>query len=104
MHEIGHVLDKPRHDFVDALHAHSSDYDDPEAERRADAFARDVLVDSTLLREFLDQGRLDASSVRSFAKEVNVSPGVIVGRLQHDGVIPSGRHNSLKRTVEFVTS
>jgi HTH-type transcriptional regulator/antitoxin HigA len=104
MHEIGHVLDRPRHDFVDALNAHSSDYDDPEAEQRADAFARDALVDSTLLGEFLDQGHLDAPSVRSFAEEVNVSPGIIVGRLQHDGVIPPSRHNSLKKTVEFMTS
>ncbi|MBS1886041.1 MAG: HigA family addiction module antidote protein [Actinobacteria bacterium] len=104
MHEIGHILDRPRHDFVDALHAHSSDYDDPEAERRADAFARDALIDGVALRSFLDRGQLDAASVRSFAAEMNVSPGIIVGRLQHDEVIPPNRHNSLKKTVDFTST
>ena len=102
MHEIGHILDRPRHDFVDAVEAPPSEYDDPQAEQRANAFARDVLVASNALQAFLDRGRLDARSLRSFAEEVNVSPGIIVGRLQHDGVIPPGRHNSLKRTVEFI--
>jgi len=104
MHEIGHILDRPRHDFVDATHANASDYVDPEAEWRADAFARDALVDGVALRSFLDRGQLDAPSVRSFAAEMKVSPGIVVGRLQHDEVIPPNRHNSLKKTVDFTSA
>lgn len=101
MHEIGHVLDSPRHDFVDAIEAQPSDYDDPEAEARADAFARDILLESSSLRAFVAKGSFDAASVRSFAEERGVSPGIVVGRLQHDGCIAPSRHNSLKRKVGF---
>lgn len=101
MHEIGHVLDSPRHDFVDALDTQPSDYDDPEAEVRADAFARDALLEPDAFRAFVAQGHFDSEAVRIFAEERGVSPGIVVGRLQHDGCIPPSRHNRLKRSVGF---
>jgi addiction module HigA family antidote len=101
MHEIGHVLDSPRHDFVDAVEARPSDYEDPEAEARANAFARDVLLEPNAFQAFVEQASFDAATVRSFAEECGVSPGIVVGRLQHDGCIPPSRHNSLKRSIGF---
>jgi HTH-type transcriptional regulator/antitoxin HigA len=101
MHEIGHILDSPRHDFVDALETQPSDYADPDAEARADSFARDVLLEPTAFRAFISKGNFDASAIRLFAKERGVSPGIVVGRLQHDGLVPPNRHNSLKKTIRF---
>lgn len=101
MHEIGHVLDSPRRDFVDVVAAQPSDYEDFEAETRADAFARDALLEPDAFQAFVARGSFNASAIRLFAEERGVSPGIVVGRLQHDGFIPSSRHNKLKRSVGF---
>lgn len=101
MHEIGHLLDRPRHDFVDAVDARARDYDDPDAEARANRFARDLLIEPKAFREFIEAGSFDAASVRSFAENQRVAPGIVVGRLQHDRVIPPARLNGLKKPVRF---
>jgi HTH-type transcriptional regulator / antitoxin HigA len=101
MHEIGHILDRPRHDFVDAVDAQPSDYEDAEAEARADAFARNVLLEPAAFQAFVARGAFDATAVRAFAEEQSVAPGIVVGRLQHDGLIPPNRHNNLKRALRF---
>lgn len=44
----------------------------------------------------------DKSSVYAFASKVGVHPGIVVGRLQHDRLIPFGRMNDLKATFRFV--
>lgn len=101
MHEIGHLLDRPRHNFVDAAGPGPLDYEDPDAEDRANDFARDVLIEPAAFRSFVQAKSFDAGSIRAFAERQRVAPGIVVGRLQHDGVIPPGRLNSLKKPVRF---
>jgi HTH-type transcriptional regulator/antitoxin HigA len=40
--------------------------------------------------------------VRGFARDMGVSPGIVVGRLQHDGVVGKGQLNDLKVRYEPV--
>ena len=44
----------------------------------------------------------DKVSVNASASKVGVHPGIVVGRRQHDGLIPFGRMNDLKATFRFV--
>jgi addiction module HigA family antidote len=101
MHEIGHLIDRPRHNFVDAVESQPADYDDPAAETRADEFARNVLLKPDAFEAFVGRKTFDAEGVRAFAEEQGVSPGIVVGRLQHDGLLPPSRLNSLKRSLRF---
>ena len=68
---------------------------DGKNEEEADAFARDFLINpkdaSTL--PFLAQNR---ATVSAFARRVGVAPGIVVGRMQHDGHLPRNYLNKLK--------
>jgi HTH-type transcriptional regulator/antitoxin HigA len=89
-HEAGHIL----------LHGKRSVFiecpgraDTPE-EREADAFARDFLIPPSY------RARLpllkSKAAIQSFARELGVSPGIVVGRLQHDHLLQPSFCNDLK--------
>ena len=70
------------------------------AEQEANAWAADKLIPP---RHATDLACLhDKASVYAFASKVGVHPGIVVGRLQHDRLIPFGRMNDLKATFRFV--
>ncbi len=90
-HEAGHVLLHGRRSvFVD----YGMD-NETEEEREANAFARDVLIPPKYAA-FLPQLRSKVA-IRRFASSIGVSPGIVVGRLQHDDHIPKSHCNDLKR-------
>jgi len=34
--------------------------------------------------------------IKSFAEKIDIAPGIVVGRLQHDGLLPRSHGNRLK--------
>jgi HTH-type transcriptional regulator/antitoxin HigA len=96
-HEASHVLSQKRKTvFLDgAGDCYSED------EREADEFARDFLIPKTAYEAFRREGAFDAVSVRRLAKAQGISPGIVVGRLQHDRVISFAQLNSLKRRFQW---
>ena len=70
------------------------------AEREANAWSADKLIPPRYVPDFVSLH--DTSSVYAFASKVGVHPGIVVGRLQHDRLIPFGRMNDLKATFKFV--
>lgn len=97
-HEVGHLLhDRRREPHVEDRVPLASEPDDSSSEIAADAFARDSLVPPGLYRDFLEAAVFDARSVRAFAATVGVSPGIVVGRLEHDGFVGRGPLDHLRR-------
>lgn len=109
LHELGHIIDSPRRVFTDTETGDGtesgdspSEATDPEAEERADEIAREALVPSGALRAFLAKARPDdRDAIRTFARELGVAPGIVVGRLQRDRHLDWGQLNDLKRTYEL---
>jgi HTH-type transcriptional regulator/antitoxin HigA len=97
-HEAGHLLlhDRKKLTFVDAPGKASTD---DMVEREADDFAARVLLphalDSALARVSTE------TDVRKLATEAGVHPGIVVGRLQHDGRIGFNRLNQLRVRFAF---
>lgn len=89
-HEAGHILKHGRKEvFIEnGL--------DGEKEKDADAFACDKLISSSELRRFLEAGRPTLEHIQRFADEVGIAPGIVVGRLQHDEILPRHIGNKLK--------
>lgn len=91
-HELGHLLLHKKATFVE-------DGDIPgerlAAEREADRFAAETLIPTAKLREFVGKGDFSAAAVRAWAEEMGISAGIVVGRLQHDGVV--GHDSDLNR-------
>lgn len=96
-HEAAHILlhgqgkkSKATVYLDDPDHASSSS----DEEREADAWSRDWLIPPTAAAELV-QLRAKAA-VRDFARCQGIHPGIVVGRLQHDGVILPSWMNDLK--------
>ena len=43
-------------------------------------------------------------AVKAFTREIGVHPGIVVGRLQHDGLIEVSWMNDLKQSFRFAES
>mgnify|MGYP003769786689 CR=1 FL=1 len=97
-HECGHILlHGKRAFFIDV------DEDAQSAkEKEADDFARDLLIPRSAFRRFTARDSFNDSCVRAFAKKIEISEAVVVGRLQHEKLVPfASILNSLKRTLDW---
>lgn len=95
-HEIGHLLDSHNEVFVDF---HSVDHG-VGAEKIADDFATQQLIDKAAYIQFVRDGNFSRTSVQRFAKEKGLLPGILVGRLHHDGYLANSQLNDMR--VQYV--
>lgn len=97
MHELCHVLRHSKKEtFVDA----KSSGVNPELEREADAFASRSLIPPHAAAQ-LPALRTSAQVV-AFAAELGIAPGIVVGRMQHDRLIPNNQWAHLFDRYQFV--
>ena len=97
LHEIAHILEPRKQAYIDSLRLESMDHEDAEpgvpcpseAEGAADARARDWLFDPDLYAEYVEScgGRFSRSGIERFAASHGRHPGLLLGRLQHDGFV-----------------
>lgn len=98
-HEAGHLLASPRRrDFVDGASVLTPEAPDAD-EERADQFARDALMPLDAYLAFVDAREFGRTAVRRFAKDQQLAPGIVVGRLQHDKHLGPAQLNDLKKSV-----
>lgn len=96
-HEAAHVLlHGKRAVFIDEISMDTSD-----EEKEADTFAANHLIPQARYAAFANSDQPSKQNVQAFADELAIAPGILVGRLQHDNIIPFSRFNELKRTFVF---
>ncbi|MCH7880730.1 MAG: HigA family addiction module antidote protein [Proteobacteria bacterium] len=90
-HEIAHILlhDKRRIFLEDG----SDDAETRVQEQEADHFASNTLIPISAYTAFTQTGIFTAQSIHNFAKSIGIAPGVVTGRLQHDGHIAHHCHS-----------
>ena len=94
-HEAGHILLHGKKDvFIEDNH--SSD-----KENEANRFASEFLIPTHRLSTFVASTRLSKEAVRAFAAELGIAPGIVVGRLQHDSLLPVTHCNELKNRLKW---
>lgn len=94
-HEAGHILLHGKKDvFIE-------DNDVNEKEDEANHFASESLIPSHKFKVFLSSSRLSKNSIGRFAAEIGIAPGIVVGRLQHDGYLPPSHCNDLKTRLKW---
>lgn len=89
-HEMGHVLQKQKRKLIV-----SNDKRDA-LEEEADRFARDTLIDSDAYQTFISENEFSRTSIIEFSHSQGIHPGIVVGRLQKEKIIPYSTHNSLR--------
>ena len=96
-HEAAHVLlHGKRARFVDEADAERTPEEDA-----ADCFAADHLTPLAAYRQLAEASSPSEAQIVAFAETIGIAPGLVVGRLQHDGVIPFDRFQDLKRKFRF---
>jgi HTH-type transcriptional regulator / antitoxin HigA len=102
-HEVAHILKHPKKAvFLDD--ASAGDTTQTKEEQEANQFAAHVLISPTD-RKQLPTLDLKYASVRAFAQRIGVHPGIVVGALQHDGLVGYGHPlNKLRDRYEIKAS
>ena len=90
-HEAGHLLlHGKKMVFLETVGGMTG-----EDEEQADAFARDFLIPPEHA-EFLRYLPHTHDEVEAYSERIGIAPGILVGRMQHDGVLPRNYLNRLK--------
>ncbi len=67
-----------------------------EQEIESDQFAKNTLIPIMEYEKFIKKEIFNRDTITEFAKEVGIAPGIVVGRLQNDNLIPHNWYNDLK--------
>ena len=101
-HESGHILLHGKKEiFIEANGEGCRDIGGNEKEREANRFAQDFLLPPDEFKAFRNEDRFDEPDILRFAKKIGIAPGIVVGRLQHDKIIPFSAANRLKTRFSF---
>jgi addiction module HigA family antidote len=104
-HKAGHILLHGKRDvFIEDEEVNESL---STKENEANSFAADILIEMATYRSFLGRmkpGYINESSIRAFASELEIAPGIVVGRLQHDKHLAYTHCNKLKRRFAWATT
>ena len=92
-----HILLHSKRDiFVDYASGEAT-----EADEEANRWAADFLVPRRQWERFKDCSNLSKMDVVRFAEEQGIAPSIVVGRLQHEGLVPWNRLNQLKARLTW---
>lgn len=65
-------------------------------EAEADEWAASFLIPLPVWQHFVTSGEFDSMQIQRFAVEQGIAPGIVVGRLQRDGLLDRAELNELK--------
>lgn len=104
-HEIKHILQEKIKLILIASNVNSTEISDEferELELEADNFARESLIPTKEFDSFTEEYNFSKESIILFSQNQKVSPGIVIGRLQKEGLLPyKTTLNSLKDRYEF---
>jgi addiction module HigA family antidote len=96
-HEAGHILLHGKKElFIEGANGM-----DGEKEEQANIFAEQELLPRKAFNTFTTQAPFSKAAICQFAQEVGIAPGIVVGQLQHKGLLPQTHCNDLKVTYKW---
>lgn len=97
-HEAAHVLlHGKRQVFLDELNMNNTP-----SEKEANEFSANFLIPEKEYTAFVHKGKFTKASVIDFSNRIEIAPGIVVGRLQHDKHIEFNWLNALKKKFTLV--
>lgn len=91
-HEIAHLIKHSKKEvFVDLENDEKSSI-----EIEADEYARNILIPDSAYNDFVKNNIIfTEKTIKSFSKSNNITPGIIIGRLQKDGILKWNQFSNL---------
>jgi len=96
-HEAGHILLHGKKE----LFLEGGNGMNQEKEHEANVFAETELIPQKLFSKFIAEGNFSKSAIVSFADLVGISPGIVVGQLQHRKILAMSFCNDLKQRFKW---
>ncbi|MGL6105636.1 ImmA/IrrE family metallo-endopeptidase [Romboutsia sp.] len=96
MHEIAHIVEHDSKDF------HMQDEDKLILEDEADNIARNWLIPDDEYMKFKLKGHTSITSIIDFSKSMKIHPCILIGRLQHDGVLSWSTYSGYKPKIKII--
>ena len=106
-HEIAHLLlHRSKYPFVvdnaaKDLFDRVVDTEMQQQEEEASRFAADALIPPDRLDSFIQRETFTNDSIHDFAEAVGIGPGILVGRLQFEGILERHQGNALKQKLDW---
>ncbi len=98
-HEAAHILKHSKKTIF--LEGRASDAENQE-EAEADKYAADFLIPPREWAKVKRWKRYTKVRVSIFANRLGIAPGIVVGRLQHEQLLPHSHLNGLKQSVRII--
>lgn len=95
-HEAAHILLHPKREIFVELNGTTDS-----REEEANHFACDLLIPPEDWRVVTGKQPKSAAAVQVLAKQLGIAPGILVGRLQREKLLPWTHLNGLKTKLEF---
>lgn len=96
-HEAAHVLLHSKK----AIFIEQSGGNGPE-EEEANEWASNFLIPQDQYASLATWPTYPRASIIEFSRQIGIAPGIVVGRLQHDGLLPHSHLNDLKQRLVWV--
>lgn len=96
-HEAGHILLHGKKE----LFLEGTNGLDSEKENQANEFSSKELIPTKAFKEFVAENTLSKDKIISFAQKMGVSPGIVVGQLQHKCLLLPSFCNDLKQFYKW---
>lgn len=93
-HELGHILLHNGDETYVELDAQVGEHSPQENE--ADRFASDVLIPRSQFADVAGRSSFAREEVVEFSAGIGIHPGIVVGRLHHEGLLPHTHLNGLR--------
>ena len=106
-HELGHILlHNKRHPIVvdnteDDLLDECIDPSMEQCEAEANQFSSNTLIPQDQFDTFRQEHVFTNESIHDFSERINIGPGIVVGRLQFEGLIEMHQGNALKQKLNW---
>lgn len=96
-HEAGHILLHGKKE----LFLEGANGLDESKEEEANKFAQDELIPRNVFAQFAQRGPFSKSAILAFSKQIGIAPGIVVGQLQHAGLMSVTYCNELKQKFRW---
>lgn len=90
-HEIAHLIKHSKKEVFIDLENTSKDT----LEIEADNYSRNILIPDNVYNDFINNQFISEQTIIEFSEKNNILPGIVVGRLQKDNIIPWNKFNNL---------
>jgi hypothetical protein len=97
-HEAGHILRHRKSEVFMETNGLKNNL-----ENDADEFAQKILIPRTHWRPFIaTRQHYSKQDIETFARQMGISPAIVVGRLQHERLLPLTHLNALRQKYDVI--